>query len=224
MSIPPAPPYPLPRPANGDDTRFSLGLALDIAAVLTRHAYPARTAGEDLTGLQQAPFGLIHQQSNPTCPSTIPPQSPSRDDPATMTCPVCQTSFTPNGRRQYCSTPCRKTAFRRRHQDPPTTVVIPTARPRRQITVYECPDCGQRLLGEQRCQPCGGFTRRVGIGGPCPHCDEPVSLTDLLDQEITISHTGSAQSNHRKTHCPRETRVIEATEDQQPIHLTSDPR
>ncbi|MGH3657860.1 MAG: hypothetical protein ACRDUA_14485 [Micromonosporaceae bacterium] len=114
------------------------------------------------------------------------PPTPSRDDPATMTCPVCQTYFTPNGRQQYCGTPCRKTAFRRRHQTPPTTtVVVPAARPRRPITIYECPNCGDRLLGEQRCHQCNAFTRRVGIGGPCPHCDEPVALADLLDQEVT---------------------------------------
>ena len=26
--------------------------------------------------------------------------------------------------------------------------------------------------------------RRVGIGGHCPHCDEPVAITDLLDEEV----------------------------------------
>jgi len=25
---------------------------------------------------------------------------------------------------------------------------------------------------------------RVGIGGPCPHCDQPVAVNDLLDQEV----------------------------------------
>jgi len=114
------------------------------------------------------------------------PSTPSRDDPATMTCPVCQSYFTPTGRQQYCGTPCRKTAFRRRHQTPPTTVVVPAARPRQPITVYECPSCGERLLGEQRCHQCNAFTRRVGIGGACPHCDEPVALADLLDQEVTM--------------------------------------
>ena len=114
------------------------------------------------------------------------PSTPSRDDPATMTCPICQTYFTPTGRQQYCGTPCRKTAFRRRHQTPSTTIVVPAARPRRPITVYECPSCGDRLLGEQRCHQCNAFTRRVGIGGPCPHCDEPVALSDLLDKEVTI--------------------------------------
>ncbi len=114
--------------------------------------------------------------------STTP--TPSRDDPATMTCPLCQHYFTPTGRAIYCSTACRKTAFRRRHQTPSTTVTVPAARPRREFTIYECPDCGERLYGQQRCQDCGTFARRIGLGGPCPHCNQPVALNDLLDQEV----------------------------------------
>jgi len=29
------------------------------------------------------------------------------------------------------------------------------------------------------------FMRRVGPGGNCPHCDEPVAITDLLGEEVT---------------------------------------
>ena len=118
--------------------------------------------------------------------------TPSRDDPATMACPVCRTAFTPTGRQQYCGSPCRKIAFRRRHQDPPTTVTVPAARSKRQITVYECPSCCERLLGEQRCHQCSVFTRGIGIGGPCPHCDEPVALTDLIDQGVIITRRGTS--------------------------------
>ncbi|HET6949551.1 MAG TPA: hypothetical protein VFI47_04195 [Acidimicrobiales bacterium] len=112
---------------------------------------------------------------------------PSRDDAGTTTCPICQAYFTPIGRQIYCGTPCRKTAFRRRHQTPAAAVTIPAIRPRRDYTIYECPDCGERLYGQQRCQDCGSFARRIGIGGPCPHCDQPVALSDLLDQEATIT-------------------------------------
>lgn len=61
--------------------RFSLGLALDIAAVLIRHGYPALTAGADLIRLQQALFGLIYQHNNASdqpldTPSTIGNQIP----------------------------------------------------------------------------------------------------------------------------------------------------
>ena len=46
-------------------------------------------------------------------------------------------------------------------------------------TIYQCPECGQRYLGQQRCDDCGTFCRRIGPGGPCPHCDEPVAIKDL---------------------------------------------
>src|SRR5437773_10782890 len=113
-------------------------------------------------------------------------RSPSRDDNETITCPVCQTRFTPAGRQRYCSGACRKTAFRRRHQDPPSPVTVPAARALREHTIYECPACEQRLLGEQRCPDCGIFARRIGTGGPCPHCTEPVTIADLLQEVVTM--------------------------------------
>ena len=119
-----------------------------------------------------------------TGPTPPTPAIPSRDDPATTTCPICQTYFTPVGRQIYCTTACRKAAFRRRHQTPPVALTIPPVRPRRDYTIYECPDCGERLHSRQRCEQCGSFTRRVGIGGPCPHCDQPVALSDLLDPDV----------------------------------------
>jgi hypothetical protein len=59
------PSYPIPRPGTGADTRFSLGLALDVAAVLARHGYPPPTAGADLLRLQQALFTVIYQPATP---------------------------------------------------------------------------------------------------------------------------------------------------------------
>jgi hypothetical protein len=113
---------------------------------------------------------------------------PSRDDATTITCPLCQQPFTPAGRQRYCTDRCRKTAFRRRHQDQPA-IVVPAAQPRREHTIYECPDCGQRLLGEQRCPDCATFARRIGPGGPCPHCDEPVAIADLTQEVATMPAT-----------------------------------
>jgi hypothetical protein len=55
------PAYPIPRPGGGQDARFTLGLALDVAAVLTRHGYPPIICGTDLLRLQQALFGAIYQ-------------------------------------------------------------------------------------------------------------------------------------------------------------------
>ncbi|MCU7823587.1 hypothetical protein [Kitasatospora sp. DSM 101779] len=50
--------YPLPGP--DDDPRFSRGLVLDLAAVLTEHGYPPITSGVDLLNLQQALFGFLY--------------------------------------------------------------------------------------------------------------------------------------------------------------------
>ncbi|MGH3302844.1 MAG: hypothetical protein ACRDOK_14400 [Streptosporangiaceae bacterium] len=100
-----------------------------------------------------------------------------------MTCPVCQARFAPAGRQRYCGDRCRKTAFRRRHQDQLIPAGVPAPRPRREHTIYECPDCGQRPpVGEQYCYDCATFARRVGPGGPCPHCSEPVAVADLIQE------------------------------------------
>jgi hypothetical protein len=104
-------------------------------------------------------------------------ESPCRNDGVTMPCPRCTRPFTPIGRQRYCSAACRQATWRRRHVPP-----LPDLPPRvpRSETVYECPSCGARFLGEQRCPDCQQFCRRIGPGGACPHCDEPVALADLL--------------------------------------------
>lgn len=58
--------YPIPRPVTGQDGRFTLGLALDVAQVLTRHGYPPIACGVDLLRLQQALFTTIYQPATPT--------------------------------------------------------------------------------------------------------------------------------------------------------------
>ena len=109
---------------------------------------------------------------------------PSRDADATRPCPVCQVPFAPWGHRRYCSAACRATAWRRRHQPTAPVVVVPAGRPRRPLTVYECEACRTRAVGNQHCEGCGSFMRRVGLGGCCPYCEEPVSVTDLFDEEV----------------------------------------
>lgn len=60
----PGPAYPLERP--GDDARFTVGLLLDVAAVLQRHGYPPLAAAADLTRLHQALFTAIYQPKEST--------------------------------------------------------------------------------------------------------------------------------------------------------------
>lgn len=104
--------------------------------------------------------------------------TPPRDDGVTITrCPLCATPFTPIGRQRFCSHACRQAAYRRRQ--PITAPVIPAPRARRDVTVYECPDCEQRYHGQQWCPDCNRPCRRIGIGGPCPHCDTPVAIEEL---------------------------------------------
>jgi len=109
--------------------------------------------------------------------------------PSERACPICQTGTRPP-RARYCSDACKQRAYRlRRAASVPADLIEQPGVPRRRRalvahTVYECPSCETRLLGTQRCPDCHVFCRRLGLGGPCPHCDEPVLLADLLPPEV----------------------------------------
>ena len=117
------------------------------------------------------------------------PPAPLRDDDATMTCPACGSGFTPSGRRCYCSDTCRAAAWRRRHQPAPATLVIPPTMSRAAVTVYQCPSCDARYVQAQRCDECGIFARRVGLGGHCPNCDEAVTVDELVGDDIIADNS-----------------------------------
>jgi hypothetical protein len=53
---------------------------------------------------------------------------------------------------------------------PPATLAV----------IYQCPECDERYLGQRRCPDCNLFTRQQGPGGYCPHCDELITLNDLI--------------------------------------------
>jgi predicted amidophosphoribosyltransferase len=116
---------------------------------------------------------------------------PSRNDirndipaPGTATCPTCQQPFTPIRRQTYCTPACR--------QAPPGEPAThnpgphpPPSRPgtsRRDITVYQCPHCDTRYLGQQWCHNCHTPCTRLDHGGLCPHCSEPVAISDIIEQ------------------------------------------
>jgi hypothetical protein len=112
--------------------------------------------------------------------ATTASRNETRNDTA-ATCPACGLPFTPAGRRRWCSDACRQAAWRHRHpaSGPADAVLTTPPGPARDATIYQCPDCSQRYLGQQRCDDCGTFCHHIGPGGPCPHCDEPVAINDL---------------------------------------------
>jgi len=112
------------------------------------------------------------------------PETPLRGGSAAAVCPVCQGTFAPSGAKLFCGKLCRDTAYRRRKQSAPRPIKVLPIRPRRAVTVYECDGCGERSLGSQRCEQCRNFMRKLGLGGLCPHCNEPVTVFDLLNEEV----------------------------------------
>jgi hypothetical protein len=107
--------------------------------------------------------------------------SPLRDASVTAGCGVCGRSLLPGPSSQrWCSPAHRQLAYRRRHQPEVPPLALPVARSRRAQTVYACPVCDQRYLGLQYCGDCTTFCVRLGPGGLCPHCDEPLTIAELL--------------------------------------------
>jgi tRNA(Ile2) C34 agmatinyltransferase TiaS len=98
-----------------------------------------------------------------------------RYDNVTMICPVCDNDFAASGRRRYCSNACKQKAWRDHQAQPHDRHPVVSA-----DTVYICPQCETRYLGERRCPDCNLFTKSLGRGAPCPHCDEPIALTDII--------------------------------------------
>jgi hypothetical protein len=100
--------------------------------------------------------------------------------PPERSCPGCGRTFISDHRRIWCSDACRQRGFRLRLQPPDEAAPLLPRRLPKHAIVYQCPLCDERYLGLQRCESCGTFCRRLGPGGPCPHCDEAVAVTDLV--------------------------------------------
>lgn len=123
----------------------------------------------------------------------FPVRDGSRDASAPTTlggrrCAVCRAPV-PSTRARYCSAVCRQRAYRLRQlsatgPDVATlTAALTRGGNRIAHTVYECPLCGERALGERRCPDCNRFRRSLGLGGTCPGCDEPILIAELLGRE-----------------------------------------
>ena len=111
------------------------------------------------------------------------PEDPLRDSSVTATgCLICAAPLPGRADRRYCSPACRQAAHRRR-SNPPTPIPTKalTGRTRLQHSVYEGDDCGQRLAGQQWCPDCSRPCRRLGDGGECPNCGDPITITELIE-------------------------------------------
>jgi len=53
-------------------------------------------------------------------------------------------------------------------------------------TLFECPSCEEQTLGHRRCGECQRFCRALGLAALCPHCDEPLLLTELFGLEVPL--------------------------------------
>jgi hypothetical protein len=90
-------------------------------------------------------------------------------------------------RARYCDDACKQRAYRLRQLDSGAADVSELAadlKRRRSLaahTIYECPSCEARFLGERRCDECNCFCRALGPGGACVHCGELLLLAELLD-------------------------------------------
>jgi hypothetical protein len=103
-------------------------------------------------------------------------------------CLVCGKD-TPSARAKYCGRAHQQRSYRLRHHTPtPDLTLVRKALQRRKAlvahTIYECGGCGERFVGERRCDECNRFCRAVGWGGLCPECDTIVLLDDLLGDGV----------------------------------------
>jgi len=95
----------------------------------------------------------------------------------------------PSPHARYCTRACQQHSYRLRHHTPTVDLTrVRTALQRRKAlvahTVYECGGCGERFIGERRCNACGLFCRALGLGGLCTECDTIVLLDDLLGEGV----------------------------------------
>jgi hypothetical protein len=95
-----------------------------------------------------------------------------RSEPSTARpeprCLVCPTSL-PSRRARYCSDACKQRAYRLRRIDVTATDAALLATELKRLgelvahTIYECPDCGERFMAEQRCPDCHRFASSAWV-------------------------------------------------------------
>jgi len=106
-------------------------------------------------------------------------------------CPVCG-GTPPSSRSVYCKTACKQLAYRLRHQRLANVhpVVLRKQLQRQRLlvahTVYECPSCEERYIGERRCSSCQLYCGALGLGGQCEDCDHIMLLQIGPDQDYFL--------------------------------------
>ncbi len=145
-----------------------------------------RYLGLDVLARSATPPAAAARQRCPLNRRRSVPKRPPRDGsvtaPTDRACPVCAAPLSGRTDQRFCSPACRQRAHRRRSAPRITAPpALKAGRSRRQYSVYECDDCGQRLSGQQWCPDCQRPCRRLDYGGPCPSCGEAVTITDLLE-------------------------------------------
>ena len=149
-----------------------------------------------MTGPDDTTVRYRPRYGSPACPEASRSRAgrdagASPSTPADRRCSVCQASLV-SARARYCSTACKQHAYRLRQPRlaPPALDAVTTDLRRRQAlvahTIYECPSCETRYLAARRCTDCHLFCRRLGLGGPCPHCDDLVLVAEILSREVTL--------------------------------------
>jgi hypothetical protein len=109
-------------------------------------------------------------------------QTPSGDVSVTAPgCAACGQSLPVGRSRHFCSPACRQAAYRRRHQSVAAQTPVPRRQSRLVGTLYQCPECETRYLGEQWCHDCSNPCQRLGAGGICPGCQEMITIQELTE-------------------------------------------
>ena len=102
-----------------------------------------------------------------------PSRQPARTAHSSRTCLICGAALSPSQQR-YCTRACQQQAYRLRQRQPSRldlVLVRAELKRRRQLTeytVYECPACETRCVGEQRLRGVQHVRSRRRIGWPLP--------------------------------------------------------
>jgi hypothetical protein len=112
--------------------------------------------------------------------------TPSRDDPATMTCPICQTYFTPVGRQPTAAHHVAKPRSGADTKTRPPRSPSPLPAPAGTTPFTNAETAANGSTASNAANPAAASPAASESEASAPHCDQPVALSDLIDQQTTI--------------------------------------